>query len=97
MTAAVEIVTDGAAEALLVPNRAMEADREAGRYYITRQKALGGTERLEVQIGMRDEANTQILEGVEEGDRLVLPTIPEQQENGGFGRPGEGGGMFGGM
>ena len=97
MTADVEMVTDSAGDALLVPNRAIEADREAGRYYVTRQKALGGTERLEVQIGMRDESNTQILEGVEEGDKLVLPTIPEQEEDGGFHRPGEGGGMFGGM
>ena len=97
MTADVEIVTDSAADALLVPNWAIEADREAGRYYVTRQKALGGTERLEVGIGMRDEVNTQILEGVEEGDKLVLPTIPEQGEDSGFRRPGEGGGMFGGM
>ena len=97
MTADVEIVTDSADDALLVPNRAIEADREAGRYYVTRQKALGGTERLEVGIGMRDEVNTQILEGVEEGDKLVLPTIPEQGEDGGFRGPGEGGGMFGGM
>jgi RND family efflux transporter MFP subunit len=97
MTADVEIVTDSAADALLAPNRAIEADREAGRYYITRQKALGGTERLEVSIGMRDEVNTQILEGAEEGDQLVLPTVPEQGEDSGFPGPGEGGGMFGGM
>ncbi len=97
MTADVDIVIDNAADALLVPNRAIEADREAGRYYVTRQKALGGTERLEVRIGMRDQVNTQILEGVEEGDELVQPTIPEQGEDSGFRRPGEGGGMFGGM
>ena len=97
MTADVDIVVDSAGDALLVPNRAIEADREAGRYYVTRQKSLGGTERLEVRIGMRDQANTQILEGVEEGDKLVLPTIPEQGADSGFGGPGEGRGMFGGM
>jgi RND family efflux transporter MFP subunit len=97
MTADVDIVIDSADDALLVPNRAIEADREAGRYYVTRQKALGGTERLEVRIGMRDQANTQILEGVEEGDELVQPTIPEQGTGSDFPRPGEGGGMFGGM
>ena len=97
MTADVDIVADSANDALLVPNRAIEADREAGRYYVTRQKSLGGTERLEVRIGMRDQLNTQILEGVEEGDKLVLPTIPEQGADGDFGGPGEGRGMFGGM
>jgi HlyD family secretion protein len=97
MTADVDIVVDSADDALLVPNRAIEADREEGRYYVTRQKALGATERLEVRIGLRDQANTQILEGVEEGDRLVLPTVPGQGEDSGFPGPGGGGGMFGGM
>jgi RND family efflux transporter MFP subunit len=95
MTADVDIVVDSAADALLVPNRAIEADREAGRYYVTRQKALGATERLEVRIGMRDQVNTQILEGVEEGDELVLPQVPGQAADDGFSGPG--GGMFGGM
>jgi HlyD family secretion protein len=97
MTADVDIVTDSAEDALLVPNRAIEADRKAGRYYVTRQRADGTTERLEVVIGLRDEANTQIVEGLEEGDRLVLPEVPEQtpfeQQ---FGPPGQGGARFGG-
>jgi len=91
MTADVEIVTDSADDALLVPNRAIEADREEGRYYVTLQKALGTTERLEVRIGIRDEANTQILEGVEEGDKLVLPEVPGQTTDEEFRGP------FGGM
>ena len=97
MTADVDIVVDSAADALLVPNRAIEADREAGRYYVTRQKALGATERLEVRIGLRDQVSTQILEGVEEGDKLVLPEVPGQGTDNGFPGPGGGGGMFGGM
>jgi HlyD family secretion protein len=96
MTADVDVVTDSAEDALLVPNRAIEADRAAGRYYVTRQRADGTKERLEVIIGLRDEANTQILEGLEEGDILVLPKVPEQtpfeQQ---FGPPGQGGGPFG--
>jgi HlyD family secretion protein len=93
MTADVDIVTDSAEDALLVPNRAIEADRAAGRYYVTRQLTDVTTERLEVVIGLRDELNTQILEGLEEGDRLALPEVPEQgQIEGQFG-PGQGGGM----
>jgi len=97
MTTDVDIVVDSAADTLLVPNRAIEADRETGRYYVTRQKALGATERLEVRIGLRDQVSTQILEGVEEGDTLVLPTVPGQGADSGFPGPGGGGGMFGGM
>ena len=91
MTANVDIVVASAEDALLVPNRAIEADREAGRYYVQRQNAGGSVERLEVQIGLRTESQTQILQGLEEGDRLVLPEVPEQGEQ--FSSPG----MFGGM
>jgi HlyD family secretion protein len=97
MTADVDIVVAGAEGALLVPNRAIEADREAGLYYVVRQGALGTTERLEVLIGLRDESQTQVVEGLKEGDVLVLPVVPEQgEEQQGFGGPGGGGGPFGG-
>jgi HlyD family secretion protein len=96
MTADVDIVVASAEDAMLVPNRAIEADREAGRYYVTRQKSDGSTERLEVRISLRDASQTQILEGLEEGDRLVLPEVPGQEQNQQF-PGGPGGGMFGGM
>jgi HlyD family secretion protein len=95
MTADVDIVVTRAEDVLLVPNRAIEADREAGRYYVTRAKASGAGERLEVRIGLRDEDQTQIVEGLEEGDQLVLPEVPVQGQTEQF--QGPGGGMFGGM
>ncbi len=76
MTADVQIVVARAADALLVPSRAITADREAGRYYVTRQLPSGLTEQVEVRIGLRDSSSVQILEGVEEGDLLVLPVLP---------------------
>jgi HlyD family secretion protein len=91
MTAEVEIVVASADGVLLVPNRAITADREAGRYYVTRQRADGSTEQLEVQIGLRDGQYTQILASLNEGDRLVLPEVPTQTTN------SQGGGPFGGM
>jgi HlyD family secretion protein len=91
MTANVDMVVASANDALLVPNRAIEADREAGRYYVQRRNAGGSAERIEVQIGLRTESQTQILDGLEEGDRLVLPEVPGQSEE--F----SGSGMFGGM
>jgi HlyD family secretion protein len=103
MTADVDIVTASVEDALVVPNQAIESDREAGRYFVTidtgRTSPEGEviTERIEVQIGLRDEANTEILEGVEEGQELVLPTVPGQRERqeGPFG-PGMGGRGMGG-
>jgi HlyD family secretion protein len=78
MTADVEVVVARAEDALLVPNRAIEADRQAGRYYVNRLRSDGSAERLEVRIGLRDKTQTEILEGLAEGDTLVLPTVPEQ-------------------
>ncbi|MBN1135156.1 MAG: efflux RND transporter periplasmic adaptor subunit [Anaerolineae bacterium] len=91
MTAEVEIVVASADDTLLVPNRAVTADREAGRYYVTRQRADSSTERLEVQIGLRDGQYTQILAGLNEGDRLALPEVPTQSTSSQYSGP------FGGM
>lgn len=87
MTANVEIVVAEADDALLVSTRAIESDRAAGRYYVTRQVAAGTTERVEVRIGLRDGTQTQILEGLNEGDELVLSQVPA---------PSTGSGPFGG-
>jgi HlyD family secretion protein len=95
MTADVDIEVASADDALLIPNRAIEADRAAGRYYVTRQKPDGTTEHLEVLIGLRDESSTQILDGLEEGDALVLPEVPEQEQTEQMFGPGSGGSPFG--
>jgi HlyD family secretion protein len=78
MTASVDVVVAHSEDALLVPNRAVDADREAGRYYVTRQLSDGSVQRLEVRIGLRDGTNVQILEGLDEGDVVVLPELPPQ-------------------
>jgi HlyD family secretion protein len=98
MTADVDIVADSAEDTLLVPNQAVESDRAAGRYYVTILRPDGTTERVEVVIGLRDESQTQILEGLEEGAAVVLPQVPEQiSTEQQFGPPGGGqGGSFGG-
>jgi HlyD family secretion protein len=105
MTADVDIVTAGAEDVLLVPNQAIEADRAAGRYYVRIPAAPGqetaspeeATERVEVRIGLRDESQTQVVEGLAEGDLVVLPRVPEQGEpDNRFGPPQNGGrGPFG--
>lgn len=90
MTADVDVVVASAQDALLIPNRAIEADREAGRYYVTRRSPLGISERIEVRVGLRDEAWTQILEGLKVGDLVVLPELPGQSEDPHSFMPGQG-------
>ena len=96
MTADVDIVVARADETLLIPNRAITADRTAGRYYVDRLRADGMAERLEVRIGIRNESQTQILEGLKEGDQVVLPEVPGQSQESDESRgPFGGGGPFG--
>jgi HlyD family secretion protein len=112
MTADVDIVVASAKDALLVPNQAIESDRAAGRYYVNIPRAGGltglpagdsggaaegsATERVEVIIGLRDESQTQVLEGLSEGSLVVLPQVPEQTQSEQRFGPGGGGGPFGG-
>jgi HlyD family secretion protein len=90
MTANATLLTAQREDVLLLPSQAIISDRQAGRYYVdlvvdgTQQTAGGdaandgGTgvavERVEVTIGMRDDENTQILEGLQEGDRVRMRT-----------------------
>jgi HlyD family secretion protein len=97
MTADVDIVAARADDALLVPNQAIESDRAADRYFVNIPRLDGTTQRIEVVIGLRDEDQTQILTGLEEGDVVVLPQVPEQiQTEQRFGPPGGEGGPRGG-
>jgi HlyD family secretion protein len=96
MTADVDIVVARADEALLVPNRAITADRAAGRYFVELPGADGTTERREVQVGIRNESQTQIMEGLDEGTEIVLPEVPGQSAEDDESRgPFGGGGPFG--
>jgi len=71
MTANADLLTAERTDVLLVPNRAISADRETGTYYANR---INGdqTERTEVSIGLRDSQYTEITDGLQEGDKVSL-------------------------
>jgi HlyD family secretion protein len=75
MTTILNIVVASADNALLVPNQAVSADRQANKYYVTRLLPDGTIQRLEVRIGLQNDSETQIVQGVNAGDKLVLPQI----------------------
>lgn len=72
MTANITIVTERRENVLLMPSRAISADRETGLFYVERLKDDGEIERVEVEIGIQDATYTEVLRGLEEGDRLVI-------------------------
>ncbi len=73
MTASVIIVTQTIPDALLIPNWALRSEQVEGEtlFYAYVQKK-GNLERVELKIGERNESFTQVLEGLQAGDTIVL-------------------------
>jgi RND family efflux transporter MFP subunit len=69
MTTTVNIVLDGRTGALAVPNGALRRD-DAGTYVLV--PARDGVERRDIDVGFRGAAYTEVLDGVVEGDHVVL-------------------------
>jgi HlyD family secretion protein len=61
--------------ALLVPNRYIQIDRESGKMYVERLEEDGLTSRVEIETGMRSEFDSEVVAGLEEGDTLVLRSL----------------------
>lgn len=78
LTANAQLLIAEREDVLLVPNRAIRADRQSGRFYVDR--IVPGTEEpqveeVEVTIGLRDDQYTQITSGLEEGDEVRIGQI----------------------
>ncbi len=75
MTADADLTTVSREQVVLVPNRAIVGGRVPGRYMVYR---LHGdkVERVPVQVGLRGTQYTEITDGVQAGDRLVVGYTP---------------------
>ena len=76
MTANADLLTAQLTDVLLVPSRAISADRESDTYYVNRIEGEQ-TERVEVSIGMRDSRYTEITAGLQEGDILSIAEVQD--------------------
>jgi multidrug efflux pump subunit AcrA (membrane-fusion protein) len=76
MTANAELITAQREDVLLVPNRAITADRQAGKYYVNLVQG-DSIVKTEVTIGLRDRDFTEITDGLNEGDELFIGEIEE--------------------
>lgn len=89
MTADADLVTAERQNVLLVPSKAITADREAGTYTVNRvtQDASGAQviTPVQVTIGMKDGGNTEITSGLAAGDAVLIGSITTAaEETGGF-------------
>jgi len=79
MSATANIITQRLKEVLLVPNRALRMDRETGKVYAERL-VLGQPQEIEIQIGFRNEQVSEVIDGLEENDTLIVRTTSSRDK-----------------
>lgn len=70
MSATADIIIERRDNVLLVPNRAIRGTRERP---IVMLDVEGQVEEREITLGLTDGINTEVISGLQEGDRVVLP------------------------
>jgi len=80
MTASVEIIADTVIDVVLVPYDVVRTDDELGTIvYVKGEDAKGRVkpEKREVKLGVTDYDNTEIMEGLEEGELVMVEDVPQ--------------------
>lgn len=69
-------------DVLLVPNRAVSVDRSRGeaRYFVEKVTPEGLSTPVEIRLGLRSETHSQVLQGLAEGDRVVVRKISRREQ-----------------
>jgi HlyD family secretion protein len=75
MTANAEIVLEEYPNCLLVPEAAVAYDAQKNTFVeIVAPDARSGRQRVPVKLGVGNGTNVQVLDGLKEGDRIILPS-----------------------
>jgi len=71
MSATATIIANTREDVLLIPNRVVQLERETGRTFV---ELVAGEqlERVEVQLGLRDDQTSEVREGLAEGDVVAI-------------------------
>ncbi len=72
MTATATITTENLRDVLVLPNRFIRIDRNTQRAYATVQTDDGTYQEVEIELGLRNDTDTQILGGLHPDQRVVL-------------------------
>ncbi|HTX86966.1 MAG TPA: efflux RND transporter periplasmic adaptor subunit [Candidatus Nanoarchaeia archaeon] len=73
MSASVTIITEVKADVLSAPNAAVKS--QGTSFYVQKLDASGQPQNVPVQIGIANDAYTEIISGVNEGDQVITQTI----------------------
>lgn len=91
MTANVDIITERREDVLVIVNRALQYDRQANQFFV--EKLVNGSPtRVAVKLGLRGDQESEVLEGLSEGDQVAIRVVSTlQQLQSTFGSSGFGG------
>jgi HlyD family secretion protein len=77
LTATADIVVERAEDVLVVPNWAIRYDRESGQAFASVLTERGDLEEVPVTLGLRGDTQSQVLDGLEEGDHVAVSLARE--------------------
>ncbi|MFA6306351.1 MAG: efflux RND transporter periplasmic adaptor subunit [Patescibacteria group bacterium] len=86
------IITGVKTDVLMAPNSAVKTDANGGSYVQTLDSA-GQPQNITVQIGLANDANTEIISGLNEGDKVITQTITSGAAKTTTAQTGNGGGI----
>ena len=75
MSATAEIVIDRRENVLLIPNRAMQGTLAQPWVKVVAED--GRTERRDITVGLSDGIDTEVLSGLKEGEKVVVPQVAQ--------------------
>jgi HlyD family secretion protein len=78
MSATATITSSARDNVLLVPNRAVQRNRESGRTFVERL-VEGVPQQVEIRLGLRDEQQSEVRAGLEEGDEIAIRKVSSLQ------------------
>jgi HlyD family secretion protein len=79
MSATATITSSARDNVLLVPNRAVQRDRDTGKTFVERL-AGGAPGKVEIQLGLRDDQQSEVRAGLNEGDQLAIRNVSSLQK-----------------
>ena len=74
LTATAEILVDEHKDVLLIPNSALNVQGTENWVYVIEEDRIGQMEQRQVQVGLQSRTQTEILSGLNEGEKVLLGT-----------------------
>lgn len=91
MTANANLITANRDDVLLIPNAAITVDRDTDTYTVNvverDAEGMTTTTEVEIEIGLSDNENSQVVDGLDEGDEVVLGSLAALEDDDGPGGP----------